>query len=850
MGELGKNSHIFRLHGIKFGPILGLCLLFFNFLTRAQGQNLAPSTTPDTTIRLSKDKLEQEVSYNAYDSIVYDADTKKLILYQKANITYDDIKVNADYVEYQQDSSTLMAMERIKRPRDSVDKPRLTQGTESSTFEKLQYNFKSKRALVENAYSQYGDGFILSQQVKRNNDETINGFRSIYTTCNAEVPHFGIAARKIKIIPNKVAVSGSANLVIEEIPTPLILPFGMFPLKKGQKSGFKLPTYDVSQNLGFGIREGGYYFAINDHWDFLALADIYALGTWRAGFKSTYAYRYRFNGQLAFNYAYNKIGEPSEPGYSANRNFMLNWSHSISPNVMPGASFSASVNIGSSKYQVRNTYDPNLYLNNNYTSNISYSKSWTGKPFNFSVAARHNQNTQTGEIQITLPQMNFTVNQVFPFQFRKDIIKPRWYERITASYNVEAINNVRFYDSTFSNGGLAPGNFQNGMKHSVPLSANYQVAKYINTAFSASYTELWYTERSLKQYNFVDGKLDTARERGFYTARYFDAGVNASTRIYGMKTFKKGSIKAIRHVLTPAVNMNFRPDFAAPRFGYYYNTFTDANYNTQLVSYFDGTYYGAPPRGKIGGIGFSLGNNLQMKVRSKKDSTGTKKINLIDGLTLSSFYNLAADSFQWSNLNISYRTTLFESINLAGSASFDPYRIDSVTGRRLPETNWSMNKKLYRFDNFNIALNGSLPLKKKTRALNPEQQSAVGSQLSAYADFNIPWSLNVNYNVNVRKSYIPARSKDTFLVNQDLNFFGDVNLTPNWKIGLRSGYDFRTKQISFTSFDIYRDLHCWEMRLNLIPFGERKSYNFALNVKASVLQDLKLNRRKDFRDFL
>ena len=239
-----------------------------------------------------------------------------------------------------------------------------------------------------------------------------------------------------------------------------------------------------------------------------------------------------------------------------------------------------------------------------------------------------------------------------------------------------------------------------------------------------------------------------------------------------------------------------------------------------------------------------------MKVRSKKDSTGTKKINLIDGLTLSSFYNLAADSFQWSNLNISYRTTLFESINLAGSASFDPYRIDSVTGRRLPETNWSMNKKLYRFDNFNIALNGSLPLKKKSRALNPEQQAAVGSQLSAYADFNIPWSLNVNYNVNVRKSYIPARSKDTFLVNQDLNFFGDVNLTPNWKIGLRSGYDFRTKQISFTSFDIYRDLHCWEMRLNLIPFGERKSYNFSLNVKASVLQDLKLNRRKDFRDFL
>ncbi|MBU3676521.1 MAG: LPS-assembly protein LptD [Chitinophagaceae bacterium] len=281
------------MRGRKFIPILGLCLLFFNLLTRAQSPSsvnkaaaINKSDTGVVGIRPSKDRLEHSVQYAAFDSIVYDADTKKLMLFQKANIEYDDIKVNADYIEYDQDTSTLMALEQIRRPRDSVDKPRLAQGSESSTFEKLQYNFKSKRALVENAYSQYGDGFILSQRVKRNNDESINGFRSIYTTCNAEVPHFGIAARKIKIIPNKVAVSGSANLVIEEIPTPLVLPFGLFPLKKGQKSGFKLPTYDVSQNLGFGIREGGYYFAINEHWDFLALADIYALGTWRAGFKT------------------------------------------------------------------------------------------------------------------------------------------------------------------------------------------------------------------------------------------------------------------------------------------------------------------------------------------------------------------------------------------------------------------------------------------------------------------------------------------------------------------------------------------------------------------------------------
>lgn len=847
-----------------------ICLLFLNTLTSAQVVNITYSDTTknkkdtlaaeDTTlskktIPYSDDKLEFEVKYQAKDSLVYDAVNKKLMLYNSAEINYDDIKITADYIEYEQDSNRLTALEIKTEIEDtSKAKPRINQGEESSTFSALFFNFKSKRALVENAYSQYGEGFILSNQVKRNNDNSINGYGNVYTTCNNPHPHFGIAAKKIKIIPNKVAVSGPANLVIEEIPTPLYLPFGMFPLKQGQRSGFKLPTYDMSENLGFGLREGGYYFAISDHIDLLALADVYALGTWRAGLVSNYIYRYRFNGNFSFNYAYNKIGESYEPGNQISRNFFLTWNHSINPNVIPGSNFSASVNVGSSRYQTNNTYDANLYLNNNYSSNISYSKTWKDKPFNFSASLRHNQNTQTRLVQLTLPELNFSVNQIFPFQFRKDVIKPRWYEKIGASYQFSALNRLDFYDSTFNMSKLRMDDFQNGFKHSIPINATYNLLKFFNLTFGASYNEYWYTKKMLKQYDFLEGKLDTTSQTGFFTARDFNLSSAISTRIYGIKLFKRGAIKGIRHVLTPAVRFSYRPDFGKGIFNYYYSSFVDQNYTSQRLSYFEGALLGLPPDGKVAGVGFDLGNTLQLKVRSKKDTlNGTKKVSLIDGLNFATFYNMAADSFRWSNIAITYRNTLFENINISGGMSYSLYAIDKPTGRLTPQFEYNATGRFMRFDRANVAIGASLPVKKKNSAMNTatdEQLQVIGNNYSGYADFNVPWSLNINYSINANKTFLVTRQKDTVLITQDVNFFGDVNLTSKWKIGIRSGYDFATKKISFTTFDIYRDLHCWEMRLNLIPFGFRKSYNFSLNVKASVLQDLKLLRRKDFRDNL
>ena len=873
MWTLRKNNYIFILKRTFVISIFLFVTFFLNSLTSAQIVKVTRNDTTSlsivdtarhsttdsasSTYPISSDKLESAVHYQAIDSIVYDAKLKRLLLYSGAVISYEEIKVTSDFIAYDQDSSTLSAHKdtTIINEDTTHHENRIAQGSESSTFSDLKYNFKSKRALVENAYSQYGDGFILSEQVKRNNDNTINGYKNLYTTCNAVHPHFGIAARRVKIIPNKVAVTGSANLVVEDVPTPLYLPFGLFPLKQGQRSGFKLPTYDMSENLGFGLREGGYYFAVSEHVDLLVLADIYALGTWRTNIISNYSYRYRFNGGLNFNFGYNKIGESFEAGNQSFRTYHLSWNHSINPNIIPGSNFMAHVDIGSSKYNTYNTYDMATHLNNTFSSTISYSKSWTGKPFNFSAALRTNQNTGTGFVNITLPEINFSATQLFPFQFRKDIIKPRWYEKIGASYTFSAVNNLSFTDSLFDINKLRFEDFQNGMKHSLPITANYNILKYVNLSFGASYNEYWYTKKYFKQYNFNELKLDTTMNTGFFTARDFGVSSSMSTRIYGIKLFKHGAIKGIRHVLTPSIGFSYRPDFGSSPFQYYYNSFTDSNYTNSRLNYFEGNPFNVyPPDGKSGGINFSLGNTLQMKIRSKKDTiSGTRKVNLIDGLDMSTFYNIAADSNKWSNLALSYRTTLFENIRLSGDMNYSFYAINKQNGRRIAAFEYAETGKLLRFQSAGIAVSAELPVRKNKSALSKaddKQKLAIGKNYDSYVDFNIPWSLRLNYSVRFSKVYLIAAQKDTITKSQDINFTSDVTLTPKWKIGLSSGYNFDDKKLTYTSFNIYRDLHCWEMKLNLIPFGFLRSYNFTLNVKSAVLQDLKLVRRKDFRDFL
>jgi lipopolysaccharide assembly outer membrane protein LptD (OstA) len=858
----GKNKLKSQVKVPIVHAILVIIFLFSNFLTNAQTKSISNNDsilinkkTDSLQLPISDDKLESVVNYHAKDSIVFDAKRKLLFLHKEAEISFEEIKVKADFIEYEQDSNRLTALkiDSVHTLNDTSFKSSIAQGEESSTFTSLFYNFKSKRALVENAYSQYGEGFVLSNQVKRNNDNSINGYRNIYTTCNDPHPHFGIAAKKIKIIPNKVAVSGSANLVIEDIPTPLYLPFGLFPLTKGQHSGFILPTYDMSQNLGFGLLGGGYYFALNKHWDAKLMTNIYAKGTWLMSGLLNYNYRYRFNGNFNISYGLNKYGDVYEANSSNERSYSITWRHNVNQNVMPGANFSADVNLNSRRFQKLNSQDLNAILQNSISSGIAYSKSWQGKPFNFSIALRHTQNTGNGFVQLTLPEMNFGVNQIFPFQFRKEIIKPTWYEKIGASYQVSFTNQLSFYDSIYSLKKMRFEDFQNGIRHTIPISANYTLLKYMNTSFSINYNEYWYSNRSFKQFNFQKEKLDTLKDIGFFSARYFDFNTSFSTRIYGIKLMKKGIIRGIRHVMTPSVTLGFHPDFGRGNYNYYYNTFLSNSFNTSRVSYYEGAILGSPPDGKYGGIQFNLGNTLGLKVRSKKDTSngGFRKINLIDGLNFATSYNMAVDSFKWSNLSIGYRTTLVESVILSGGMSYSPYAINKVNGSRKATYLKDDGGKLLKFQSAGLALSASLPFKKKNQTpVRTEEQKRVIGNAANYADFNVPWTLSLNYSIDFNKSFLVRSQKDTLTSTQSLRFNGDVNLTSKWKVGFNSGFDFKSKQINSTSIDVYRDLHCWEMRLNLILFNFRQTYNFGLNVKSAVLQDLKLNRRKDFRDFL
>jgi hypothetical protein len=820
----------------------------------------AKATLADSLgIRISKDALTDIVTAEATDSAVMDMKNNLFYLYGDAKVNYQDLKLNAGEVIFDQQTNTVTAQPAFDSSGAIAKRPTFTQGSETVTYDSLQYNFKSKRAIIRNARSQYGEGFVYSQQVKRNPDQSIFGWRNVYTTCSLDTPHYGIRAQRIKVIPNRVIASASANIVIEQVPTPIFLPFGLFPITQRQRSGFQLPTYTVEQERGLGLTNGGYYFYLNDYVDFLMMANLYTKGSYSLSGISTYSNRYHYSGGLSLSYAYNKTGETYEPGASITKDFMINWRHQTDPKAKPGTNFNASVTVGTSSFYSNTSYDYNNILNNQYTSNISNTKNWQNKPYSLSVAARHNQNTQSHVVEVYLPELNFYIAQFNPFQNKKRIGTPRWYEKITASYNFNLVNQTSFYDSTFSLSTLALNDFRNGMKHSIPISASYNVLRFINLSFSTNYTEYWLTNRQYKYFNATEAKIDTIASRGFFTARDFNAQVNTSTRIYGLKMFHGKKLMGIRHVLTPSVGFNYTPDFAAAPFHYYYMTRLDTSGRFSYVSPFEGSIIGTPGLGQYGkfasNINFGIDNNVQIKVRSKSDTTGAgKNISLIDGFSITSAYNIAADSFNWSYVNMSFRTNILEKLNISAGAVFDPYVTDYNTGRRLPVTMWQNGSGLMKLRNANIALSANFRSRPKSEKSNPVVRTDEYSQIMQnggyynYVDFNIPWSLNLSYSLNIDKQYAAYSKSDTTVLGQNLMFGGDFNLTSRWKVSVSSGYDFETSSLTFTSIDIYRDLHCWEMRLGTIPFGPRKSFNFTLNVKASILQDLKLVRRRDYRD--
>jgi hypothetical protein len=786
-----------------------------------------------------------------------DIKTNNFRLYGDAKVDYDGRKLSAPKIEFNQNSNIAKATNVIDTAKKESVRPKFEQGSEVVTYDSLQYNFKSQRAIIHNARSQYGEGFVHSNQIKRNPDKSLYGARNVYTTCALDHPHFGIRTNKIKIIPEQAIATGSANIEIEGVPTPIFLPFGYFPINnESHRSGFILPGYTTEVNRGLGFLKGGYYLYLNDYVDLQLQTDIFTKGSLAGYLTSNYVNKYRYNGNVFMSYALNKTGEEFDPNAQITKDFAFRWTHNKDAKSLPGVNFNANVNVQTGTFFVNNSYNTNQIIQNQFQSNITYAKSWAGKPYTLTLSATHNQNTANKQVNVTLPDVAFFVNARTPFLRKNPIGSARWYEKITVGYTANSLNRVTFYDTSFQLNKLQFSDFQNGVRHSIQTSANYSVLRFVTVSFNIDYNEYWNTVKTQRGFNDVTKKIDTLTERGFASSRDFNGGFTLNTQIYGMKLFKKGTIKGFRHTLRPSVGMNYRPDFAKDPFNYYYQTRLDSSQKLTYLSPYEQSIIGLPPQGRNGSVSFRLNNNLQMKVRNGKDTaTGFKNIVLLDALDFNTSYNLAADSFQWDFYRFSARTNIANLLNINASANFDPYQWDYIANRRTPRTTKASGHGLARLTTAQIGFGATFRSKEKgskskEQAKDDEDFRSLMRNNGSYnyVDFNIPWSLNLTYAFQLERRPSTFSRSDSSIITQTVNVSGDINFTPRWKVAFSTGYNLVEKQITFTSIDIYRDLHCWEMRLGLIPFGFRKSFNFSLNVKAQVLQDLRLLRRRDFRD--
>ena len=808
--------------------------------------NLADSTA-------QKDKkstqLKSKVIYRAEDSIRFDVVNQKVYLFGNGEIDYETIKLKAAYIELDLRSNTLFARGITDSTGKESGLPNFSDKGDSFDAKTIRYNFESKRGKIEQILTQEGEGYIHGSTVKKDSTDVFYIKDGKYTTCNhTGDPHFYIKASKLKVIQNDKIITGPAYLVIEEVPTPLAVPFGLFPNKRGRRSGIIIPAYGESVALGFFLRDGGYYFGLNDYFDLSLKGDIYSMGSWRIGAGTSYKKRYKFSGNLDLSYS-NILTGDVDANPNIQKDFFVRWTHAQDPKSKPNSRFLANVNAGSSSYNLFNTYNPGQYLRNTFQSNIAYSKSFPGTPFNMTLNARHSQNTITKQVDLSAPEFTWNMNRIYPVKMlTKKKIGARWYDKIGLSWQTNARNDITRPDSLlFEEETLKL--MKNGIRHTVPLSTSFNL-KYFTLSPTISGTSRWYFQEIEKRWDTANDSLITDTIQGFSMANDYSFSASLSTRLYGHYSFLDPTKMKVRHVITPSINFSYRPDFSEDKFAYYKEVQADTLGNIQSYSRFQNGIYGGPASGKSGMVSGSINNNLEMKVRSAKDTVdGYKKIMLVESFTVSSGYNLAAETFNWSNINMNGRTKLFKKLIINLNGTFDPYAINSEGQRVDSIYTWRANRQIGRLTSsvlsFSTNLRGGKKKegKRKSAYATQEELDFINAYPDAYVDFNIPWSLNLYYNLRYSK---PAWEET---ITQTLTFSGDVSLTPNWKVGFNSGYDFLVKELTYTSLNIYRNLHCWEMQMNWIPFGRNQRYSIDIKVKASVLQDLKLSRKREWYDY-
>jgi hypothetical protein len=830
-------------------------------------------------IQFSSDSLQGPLQYNAKDSMIYDFVQRKIYLYGNAEVVYEQYELKSGIIELDFNTFTAKAEGFEDSLGRRTQNPFFSDGNQKFDARKIEYNFKSKKGKVFDASTEQGDGYFLSKATKfvsKDSDSTLTddviySGDCTYTTCNHRQPHFGIRASKAKVIPNKLIVVGPSYLEIMGTPTPIVLPFGFFPITQTRRSGLIMSTnFDFSPVWGPGIRGIGYYFGISEHIDLAITGDFYTRGTIRVNATSNYNKQYKANGSFSIGFANTKKDEKGTPDYTRSQDFNLRWNHTQSPKAHPSENFSASVNFGTSNFYRNTTTTANTALQSTLQSNVSWSKRFIGTPFSLALGASHSQNTSNRVMTITLPKTSLNMNQIFPFKRKNPVGQDRWYERIGFAYNMTANNTFQIVDTLL----FAPDGLTNAMKdakysvlHSPNLNMSFKLFKHINVQPSISYKEYWYfyaNEQNFDptlivtadttiddetgaiesiSYDTTYGKIDNVRDYGFNAVRDFSAGVSMNTQLFATGTFNIGRLQKIRAVLRPNVGFSWRPDYSNDFWGYYGEVQTDTRYPDVFNRY--SRYDVVPGAGQQSQLNYSLNMRMEGKMRkSKRDTVGTDKYRnfvIINNVNISSSYNLAADSLQMSPVGLNANTTLFKAVNVTMNMTFDPYAADVNTNKRISTYEWVANKRMLRMTQASLNLSSGLTAQNLKTLFNPNAETDV-KKTKENAEFQILQSLNLNYNLRVAKQYVDGR--DSLLVTaNELALNGSIKLSKGWNIALqRIGYDFSKKRVTYPDFMFSRNLHCWELGLSWQP--EPKTFNFFLRVRPGSLGFINLPVRK------
>ena len=795
----------------------------------------------------SKPLFDDLVKYDADDSVRFSIQEKKVYLYGNGFVKYLTTELRADYIELDMDKKLAMAT----GVPDSVGKlkgtPKFKDGGQEFESTELHYNFDTKKGYVTEIITQEGEGYIQGKTTKKMSDSVYCVKHGMYTTCDEhDHPHFGLNMSKAKMIKDKKIFVGFTNLELEGIPLPIFIPFGFFPITKKATSGIIMPTYGEERMRGFNLRGGGYYIYINDYIDMNITGDIYTNGSWGLQYATQYRKRYKFNGNLNFTISKNYVSEKGLPDYQESSDWSVRWTHTQDGKAHPYSSFSASVDMSSANNNYYNANTVDGIANQRKQSSISWSKKWPESPFSLSGSFNHSQNSRDSSIAITLPNLSLRMTQIYPFRKKGKSGEMKWYDNIGVSYSAELRNSIqtkedKLFKSSFER------DWSNGFKHNIPISLQFKIAKDVTFTPSLNYNgylnlktieKIWIPDTSANGGQFITRDVPGLNYSHDYSA---SGSIGYTPTIYGMFMFKPGcKVVAIRHMIRPSISASYTP--AIKPLGNYKKSYFDGEKEVEYDIHEGLTYRPNTTGGKqSGSISFSLDNNVEMKVRNDKDTTGDeefKKVKLLESFRLSTSYNPFADSMNFSNISISARTKILNNkVDLNFSGTIDPYAIDT--------NNVRYNKyhgKLGRLTNATISTNFSFSA---DNGQNKEKKNdLVGGFYDDYVDFDVPWNISISYNLTYSK---PSPYKSP-TISQIINFSGDLSLTPKWKLTFQSGYDIKNKEVTSTSFSVTRDLHCWEMTFNCMPFGQHQSYNFEIHVRSSLLRDLKLTKRDSWYD--